>query len=485
MAMAGAKSPKPSRELSVWADIRYLQTVADNWAQFLKQFHTESGKAMDKLENKLNRALTGAEFDLKIKTVRLAEIPKLLNSKDGNTWRQLLGTARVRVEEEERREVEKELETILKDVLDKRTRRIGNGLLGLTGGSHRYQKLTIEEFAEATIRSSAAIGAIRVSELVRRWSKGEPARFLRMAVVEGVRVEEEFEVISGMKMQPLPMTKPRLPYHLEFFKDSVASTAMLGTVLLSIECESTPGLFKIEHGREIELEPRKRSTNQDLGDLTPAGVCEALAIGCDSFAGVVIEWEDLIELSSFFGGGISAKFNAYPRGGFTNEREKMVSKEAAQEAMRIYKLIRDGKQCSTEVNMAINRWIRSKKSISEEDQIVDLRIAIEALFLKGRGGGVALSASTYGAFYLGNCGAERRKIAKIIQEAYKAGSSIVHGSKISDVRRKSLPEKIRGAQEICREGILRRIETKEDWTWDEVVFGGVNNKRGSESGGTL
>jgi len=420
---------------------------------------------MDNLAQKLGRACIGAEFDLRVRKAKSVEIPEMLNSKDRSIWRALLGSAKVRVEERKRREVERELEIRLEELIDNRTKMIGNGLYHLTGGPWNP---TIGELVDATIRASAAIGEVRVSEIIQGWSKGEPIQFNRMMVLNGVKVEKEIREIAGINIKTLPKNINQLPEYLQSLRDFMTSE-VLGKTLLSIEYESSHGLYKIEDGMEGSPKPRKRSKIREMGDLTSESLCKALAIACNSYVGKLAEWDDLTELKSFFGGGMHISYSTLDIGAFLTEKE--ISTQDVKEMMIIHKNIEKVQQKKSEIEIAINRWIRSKNAASYEDRLIDLRIAIEALFRKGNQGEIALRASTFGAFYLGKNNKERREIAKIIREAYEKASTIVHGRKIKDSQREILNREIIRAQDVCREGILRRIEAEGEQTWEEVVFG--------------
>ena len=123
------------------------------------------------------------------------------------------------------------------------------------------------------------------------------------------------------------------------------------------------------------------------------------------------------------------------------------------------------------VDTAISRWIESKQSTNLSDQFIDLRIALEALYLQGDFGELKFRLSTYGAWHLGSDQFERRNIYSTLQKAYDLASKAVHAGLI-----KNTPDNknvLSNAQDICRDGILKTIKEGQQPSWTNLILGDV------------
>ena len=120
--------------------------------------------------------------------------------------------------------------------------------------------------------------------------------------------------------------------------------------------------------------------------------------------------------------------------------------------------------------MPIQRWRRSIAASNGVDLAIDLRIALESLFLdEGNNAELSFRLALRAAWYLGAEGDERTKIFEAVRDAYNIGSKAVHAGEGYD---DMIPENLAAAQDICRVSILRRIsEGGRPPDWKKVVLG--------------
>ena len=122
------------------------------------------------------------------------------------------------------------------------------------------------------------------------------------------------------------------------------------------------------------------------------------------------------------------------------------------------------------LRVPIQRWRRSKAASNGVDLAIDLRIALESLFLDdGNRAELSFRLALRAAWYLGAEGSERTKIFEAVRDAYNIGSKAVHtGEGYDDV----IPVNLAVAQDICRMSILRRIDERgKPPDWKKVVLG--------------
>ena len=106
---------------------------------------------------------------------------------------------------------------------------------------------------------------------------------------------------------------------------------------------------------------------------------------------------------------------------------------------------------------AIARWISSKQGETDiVDQFIDLRIALEALFLnRNHRGSRTLRVATHGSLYLVQDYRDRRSHYDALRNAYELASDAVHTGRQNDTSKNRAL--LTRAQNICRDGILKVI----------------------------
>ena len=136
------------------------------------------------------------------------------------------------------------------------------------------------------------------------------------------------------------------------------------------------------------------------------------------------------------------------------------------------------------LEIAIDRWIKSKAYKDCEDQIIDLAIALEALYLPdARESPFKLAVRA--SWFLGKDREKRKKLFAMFLELYKCRSDVVHGGELKKkgnvtIQEQSVPmyDFITQCQEYCRNSIEEILKqcwkhgkfTKNDF-WDNLVLG--------------
>lgn len=141
------------------------------------------------------------------------------------------------------------------------------------------------------------------------------------------------------------------------------------------------------------------------------------------------------------------------------------------------------------INRAIRRWLRSKAQRDPVDEMIDLRIALEALYLEdGNKGEAKFRFSSRAAWHLETDNVEqRKKLYKFFRTFYDQSSSSVHSENIKDkeIRKTGYnrEEFITKSQDLCRKAILKflkseNIPAKDKWSdyWSNLTLGGETFK---------
>ena len=98
-----------------------------------------------------------------------------------------------------------------------------------------------------------------------------------------------------------------------------------------------------------------------------------------------------------------------------------------------------------------------------------MRIALEALYLGDNSPEVSFRLATRGAWHLGTAVGERRHIYDTLRETHGLSSKAVHANKV--VENKKNRTLLGEAQDLCRRGILKRLDEDGEPKWNDIILG--------------
>ena len=342
----------------------------------------------------------------------------------------------------------------------------------------------ISDFAKGLIRGAAILGPDRVAELLCNWIEGKPLQYRTSALLAGVTVEQELDLGNGVSVTPLPISSDALPVSLP--RDTSTSVIdYLGRAVLSVDSEVCPVLSQVQNSQDPGASPHDLSGPDGLSLPT---LYEALSLISGNFVHSKLNWNDYAEVSAFSSKNQSDSWRSGP---FFNDRPHIglntnhstgvttltgidevpsLSLEDLEKAWKIHSVLDSYKERDRRFRTAINRWIRSMRpGLEVTDQFIDLRIALEALYLGRDTGGQTFRLALTGAWHLGNDVSERKKIQEILKRFYRVASNVVHGEAIN--REKGDLKWLEEARNVCRLGILKIIEEKNQPDWNELLLG--------------
>ena len=217
--------------------------------------------------------------------------------------------------------------------------------------------------------------------------------------------------------------------------------------------------------------------------------CQALSLVCDSPANISIGFYSLEEDKSFDlphrGGGLRSQGNRL--GTPTDVKEADIEK-----AKCLYeRLVNLDANDREKLQIPIDRWVESKTNRSRIDKIIDLGIALEALYLSDidETTEVSFRLRLHAAWHLGENEEDRRQLMKEFGEIYDWRSKVVHTGKLPEKRvsrkkrrpftRQEVRQFIENAQDRCRESILKILEAGKFPDWSSLILGGGEDERAS------
>ncbi len=355
---------------------------------------------------------------------------------------------------------------LLSDYLEPETERIGNGLVGLMGGLPTPQ---IADFAKSLIRGAVILGPERVVKLLLGWVEGEPLHYKEKALLRGVIIDQPLGLEEEIHISSLPKSSADLPPHLPpsaMFHHSHLD--FLGGVILSIDCEAGPAFYLPSEDELSSSNFKYTRANGKIPELSMDTFCEALSLACNNHVCWKFFWRDFGDLE---------EFNTYVIPGMSYADVPIRSfgtpllQEHLEQAREIHLTRSSFGEKRRHLDTAVSRWIKSKRSNSSlADRFIDLRIALEALYLENdHEGEKRFRLAARGAWHLGANFAERGKYYKTLLDAYSRASRVVHAGE-KNVKKED-EDLLTAAQDVCREGVLKRLKEKEKPDWDNMMLG--------------
>ena len=353
---------------------------------------------------------------------------------------------------------------LLRDFVDSETGRIGNGLVHLAGG---IPEPALNDYVPILIRASAVLGGRRVAELLLGWIRGERIKYLTISLLNGVTIDKSLELREGLRLYQLPRSSNEVVSHLPAMTlDMHGFQAMVGRVALSIEGEAGPALYLPSRGASVSKRMEHVWAGGQIENLSVDSFCEAMSLACGNSIRWQFIWRDFGEIREFLSvyGGTSFA-NVPPFASSTD-----FTQDQFERAREVHNLRNVGGKSKAGLDTAVRRWIKSKSAGSSfADQLIDLRIALEALYLDNNEGELRFRLASHGAWHISDGTEERKANFQTLLQVYKLASSAVHGT---DVKRDDENKKLLvDAQILCWKGIIKRLREQHKPKWNDVIMG--------------
>ena len=377
-------------------------------------------------------------------------------------------------------ELNAKLRSTLDEYVETEDGHIGHGLSDLIDGP-QYETMhpngfistesvsSICDFCNYLIIGAAILGPKRIARYLCEWMAGNPLYYQIIVLIVGVTIDQPLALQAGIRITNLPMSSNEFPNSLPDFGSAASPAAYLGGVILSIDCEAVPVLYKPQRRQDEGW--RLEEVIQHTWSLKKSSLdkfCESLSLACNGCIRYKQFWRDYGELNAFSDpsskGGMPMKLIS----------DKGIEIPLSQEHLELAWDIHRRRNSTNEkqgLSTAISRWVNSKRPESDlADQFIDLRIALEALYLKrNHKGGMSFRLAVHGALHLSADINERRKYYKNFSDAYSRASKAVHEGIL-----KNTPENrklLATAQDLCRDGILKKLKGEEEPNWDDMILG--------------
>ena len=336
---------------------------------------------------------------------------------------------------------------------------------------------TLPGFARALLRVAAVLGPDRAAQALSLWVDGRVRQYKICVVLDGVVVDREIELEEGLRVYRLPISSDLLPPSLpNTLWDTARVKELLGQTLLEVDAWTHPALFAPTKPR-IELKTRTA-----LGDVIPGTFFLALSLVCNQRVSLAWSWNDHGDAAAFGTGNTglagSGPSGSHVRGwtynpstGVTSTLASALPEPNLDEVgfLRAWGLCGELQRrmySSQRFRIAVDRWNRAATPGDlNPDRLIDLRIALEALYVDSTQGETGFRLSVTGARHLRTSLSDRKAVKKKLSDFYRLASKIIHGG----TPKKEI-DLVDDAATLCREGILKVIEERDHPNWMDVLL---------------
>lgn len=345
--------------------------------------------------------------------------------------------------------------------------------IGSTGLYTHARVSTVGHFGAMLVKGTAVAGVDHVVDALAGWTRGEPVAY-RTCRVAGLSIARSMTPAKGVSLVPLPLSDDALPPELPSGLGFVF--AYLGRTVVAVDTIATPALFRPDFDHVPDLEGVV--TARLDADCTFEEIRQMLSLECNAPIHMGLEWSDYGELSALTGGTRSLEVPgrlALPAGEtYTGPGSDVTTLEIDESTVhdvsedRLRRLLAALKDADASTRVAVARWDRSLEG-DLTDQFIDLRIALEALFLHGSPDQqLAVTLATRAAWLLGKDGVGRREVWDTLREAYKTASMAIHRGEVKE--NDGNDAVLMNARHLCWGGLLHVLCEGPVKDWDGLVL---------------
>ena len=334
------------------------------------------------------------------------------------------------------------------------------------------------------LKIAIVLGVEKATSDFDRCTENTSGSFQYRAILEGIRVEKQMKVFEGMQILPLPQSTSELPRYLPLnFEIYRGSLDFLGKTLFVINASVSPIFCKPFLDYPDHLPFRAEVTGEEFpkfqADDFYEKFCQVLSLVCNSAVQTSLQWHflgkhELFNLNPLGVNGISWCPGVDRFGNSTAAGETEI-----EEAKCLYQnLVKLDSKVREKLQIPIDRWIKSKTSQSAVDKIIDLGIALEALYLsEGTKEQLTLQFRLRAAWHLRKNKEQRKALMKEFKAIYDWRSTVVHTGKLPNKKKKTpfTPEEVEAfitnAQNLCRDSIMKILEEGKFPDWNDLILG--------------
>ena len=426
--------------------------------------------AIERLTECIGRAVHQAQFTNVFKQHFDSSVMHALYARKMKREYSLSNTDKINVRETELTALVSELAPMVALFTSPETGAIGNGFYKLMGALASPRLPSVEDYAKLLVLAASRVGPERIAGLFAGWVEGQPIRVWLCALLKGARTKGQLRPVDGLRLETLPRNGDEFPRSLSVQIDQhdIRHEQYAQRAILSLEHEVGPALYSPD-GEITSFPappPRPAIRNPEPSSVSLDGLCRAMSVETNSYVDWFRQWWDYGDVDAFL---LNPGFS-YTSRDISNSPPSLVSEKQLERCLELHGLL-DG---FTKLDLGIARWRRSKQATTKEDQLVELRIAMESILLaddKGVVGEKRHRLAIRGAWLLGETLEQRRTYFRSLRDAYGFASRVLHAGSLKKKDEEARAKVLDEAQDICRDAILRIAKAKAMPDWTDIILG--------------
>ena len=364
------------------------------------------------------------------------------------------------------RTVESQLLDVLRDELGQFVLkdRVRYATTRIFGGLYSYP---LDEFLREILKIAVVYDVESSVSFLEKCLSQNDIDFQEMMLLDGIRIDRELQISSGVRLIPLPRSSDELPDILPSIFPDMQNIDFLGKTVAVMDFSISPRFQKPQDSPSPSWDGFQIKTEDtEFPKFDLKKFLHHLSLACHSSIIPVMTWCHANKMEPFVNqSGVTYWTDTnFPRSSVTvSESDILVAKDLYRKFEELNSDVQE------KLSVAVSRWVKSKNE-SYVDRIIDLGIAFEVLYLDGSREQLSFTFRLRASWHLGNSQGERQELMRVFKTVYDSRSKAVHTGQLPDD--KETGEMLGKADELCARAIMKFINDGGFPDWVSLVTGG-------------
>ena len=355
-----------------------------------------------------------------------------------------------------------------------------------------YPGNEIKFFIDQIIRVAIGHSVETVVSQFNMIGSNDSIPFQYIEAFEGIKIESDIEIEKGIKIIPLPANFSEMPNYLQndpmlyfrrshYFENKTlivvngsVSPAIQKPIVSDSNSNRSKDIVDFRSKFQIALNyntfPNFYSENYEGYYNLPLAMSLVCNTHIKTCASAKIFPEDNIFNLSLQSLGGTCFYSGIDS--FLNTTEVNFQKDQVEEFKNIFDKLNTFKKSESErLNIAINRWMKSKGNQNMVDKMIDLGISFECIVGSDKfQPELSFRLRLYLSRFLGSDKPERKELIKTLNKMYGWRSACVHTGKLPKMKTGDDPGNIvKEFQDLCRKCIMKVLDNGKFPEWDDII----------------
>ena len=328
------------------------------------------------------------------------------------------------------------------------------------GGMDSYP---LDKFLQELLKIAVVYSAESAVSFLEKCSSQDYIDFQEMTLLDGIQIDRELQISSGVRLIPLSHSSDELPDILPSIFHNTQNIDFLGKTVAVMDFSISPR-FQNPQDSWDDFQIKLKDVEFFKFDLER--FLRHLSLACHNPIVSVMRWCHTDKMEPFVN---PSGFTSWPDTK-SSRSSVTVSESDILTAKDLYRRFEElNSDVQEKLSIAVSRWVKSKNE-SYVDRIVDLGIAFEVLYLDGSREQLSFTFRLRASWHLGNSPSERQELMRVFKTVYDSRSKAVHTGQLPDD--KETGEMLEKADELCARAIVKFINDGGFPDWVSLVTGG-------------